>query len=105
MNFLRIFRRKREETPEVEIVSRRPVGRFKVEKILRVLKRQVLIGEVLEGLIYPGYKVKGRKAGLIMEIERNHQKVNFAVAGDRVALMLENEIPCEKGETLEVYQS
>ena len=88
-----------------EIVSRKPVGRFRVDRVLRVIHRQVLIGEVLEGLVYPGYKVKGRKASPIMGIEREHRKVDFAVAGDTVAIMLEHEIPCEKGEILEIYQS
>jgi translation initiation factor IF-2 len=100
-----ILDRFRKKTEEVEIVSRRPVGSFKVEKVLKVLTRQVLVGEVLEGLIYPGYKLKGRKAGVVMKIEKDHREVDFAVAGDRVALTLENEIPCEENETLEIYQS
>ena len=101
----RIFGGRKGRGEQVEVVSRRPVGRFRVEKTLRVLSRQVLMGEVVEGLIYPGYKVKGRKASPIMEIERERRKVDFAVTGDRVAIMLEHEIPCEEGEVLEVYQS
>ncbi len=101
--FRRIFRKK--EKSDVEIVSKHPVGRFRVEKSLKVFSRQVLIGEVIEGLIYPGYKVKGKSVSPIMKIERDHRRVDFAVAGDRVALMLEYEVPCEEGEELEIYQS
>ncbi|ASJ02202.1 translation factor [Thermococcus profundus] len=89
----------------VEVVSRRPTGRFRVEKKLTVLNRQVLVGEVVEGIIYPGYKVKGRKASPVMRIEKDHREVEFAISGDKVALILEREIPCEKGEDLEIYQS
>ena len=104
MSFLRrLFTSKKDSG--TEIVSRKPVGRFRVERVLRVTHRQVLIGEVLEGLVYPGYKVKGRKASPIMRIERERRRVDFAVAGDTAALILENEIPCEKGEILEIYQS
>ncbi len=99
------FRRRGEPEGGTVIVSQRPVGRFRVEKTLRVLTRQVLVGEVTEGLVYPGYKLKGRKAGVIMKVEKDHREVDFAVAGDRVALMLEYEVPCEEGEELEVYQS
>ncbi len=105
MSFLRRLFKRDQKDSETDVVSRRPVGRFRVEKTLRVLSRQVLIGEVVEGLIYPGYKVKGRKASPIMGIERERRKVDFAVTGDRVAIMLEHEIPCEEGEVLEVYQS
>ncbi|NJE09616.1 translation factor [Thermococcus sp. MAR1] len=93
------------EDHEVEVVSTKPVGKFRVEKTLKVINRQVLVGEVTEGLIYPGYKVKGKAVSPIMRIERSHKRVDFAVAGDRVALMLEYEIPCEEGEELEIYQS
>ncbi|WP_324615389.1 tRNA-binding protein Pbp11 [Thermococcus thioreducens] len=95
----------RRDYHEVDVVSREPVGKFRVEKILKVLNRQVLVGEVTKGLIYPGYKVKGKSVSPIMKIERNHQRVDFAVAGDRVALMLEHEVPCEEGEELEIYRS
>jgi len=105
VSLLKRFLRGRREAQGVEIVSRRPVGKFKVERVLRVLARQVLIGEVLEGLIYPGYKLKGRKAGVIMKIEKERKEIDFALTGDRVALMLETEIPCTEGEILEVYQS
>ena len=98
-------RRGKQEESDVEIVSLRPVGRFQVERILRVLSRQVLVGRVTEGLVYPGYKIKGRKAGVIMKVEKDHRKVDFAVVGDEVALMLENEIPCREGEELEIYRS
>jgi translation initiation factor IF-2 len=101
----RLLGKEDEPKKEVEVVSLKPVGMFRVEKVLRVLSRQVLIGEVLEGLVYPGYKVKGRGVSPVMKIEKDHRKVDFAVAGDRVALMLENEIPCENGEELEIYQS
>ncbi|NJE05918.1 translation factor [Thermococcus sp. M36] len=99
------FFRKTKKREDTNIASRKPVGRFRVEKSLKVFSRQVLIGEVIEGLIYPGYKVKGKSVSPIMKIERDHRRVDFAVAGDRVALMLEYEVPCEEGEELEIYQS
>ncbi len=98
-------RRARDENPP-EIVSRNPVGRFKVERELRAMGRQILIGEVLEGIVYPAYKLKaGRKVALIYRIEKEHREVEFAVSGDRVALILEGEIEVGKEEEIEVYQS
>ncbi len=103
MSFLSKFFKK--DRGEVEIVSRKPVGKFRVEKSLRILGRQVLIGEVVEGIIYPGYKLRGKKTGIVMKIEMEKREADFAVSGDKVALMLENEIPCKKGDELEIYQS
>ena len=95
----------RKRNGESKTVSRKPIGKFRAEKALKVINRQVLVGEVTEGLIYPGYKVKGKAVSPIMGIERSRKRVDFAVAGDRVALMLEYEIPCEEGEELEIYRS
>jgi len=86
------------------IASRRPVARFRVEQVLTVLGRETLIGTV-EGIVYPGYKVKGREIAVIREIQRKRKKVDFAVDGDRVALILEGRTNAKKGETLEIYQS
>ncbi len=90
---------------KVEIVSRRPVGKFKVEKVFEIVRRQVLIGEVVEGIIYPGYKLKGDNIAIIREIQRDRQKVDFAVEYDKVALVLEGRVNTIKGEILEIYQS
>lgn len=106
MKFLGFLRRKVPEKETIEVVSRSPVGRFRVSKILRVMGRQVLIGEVLEGVVYPAYKVKaGKRAALVYRIEKEHRKVEFAAPGDRVALILEGEVEAKAGEEIEVYQS
>ncbi|AMQ18967.1 tRNA-binding protein Pbp11 [Thermococcus peptonophilus] len=100
---IRIFRRK--EHKGEGIASRQSVGKFRVEKVLKVAFREVLIGEVLEGIIYPGYKLKGPSVGVIRAIEREHRKVDFAVTGDRVAIMMEAPTKAKEDQILEVYQS
>ncbi|WP_297480916.1 tRNA-binding protein Pbp11 [Thermococcus sp.] len=97
-------RLKKEDAGGEFIASRRPVGRFLVEEVLTVFGRETLIGMV-EGVIYPGYKVKGRAVALIREIQRDRKRVDFAVDGDRVALILEGRTNAKKGDLLEVYQS
>ena len=86
------------------IASRKPVAHFKVEQVVNILGRETLIGTV-EGVIYPGYKVKGDGIAVIREIQRERKKVDFAVDGDRVALILEGRTNAKKGERLEIYQS
>ncbi len=86
------------------IASRKPVAFFKVEQTLNVLGRETLVGTV-EGIIYPGYKVKGRGVAIIREIQRERKRVDFAVDGDRVALILEGRTGAKKGDILEIYQS
>jgi len=104
VSFLRKFFRRRENAEEIKIVSRNPVGKFRVEQSLNVLGKETLIGEV-EGIIYPGYKVKGESVALVREIQKDRKKVDFAVDGDRVALVLEGKTNAKKGDVLEVYQS
>ena len=86
------------------IASRNPAGRFLVDEVLTVFGRETLIGTV-EGVVYPGYKVKGKGIAVIREIQRNRKRVDFAVDGDRVALILEGRTNAKKGDLLEVYQS
>ncbi|MCA6214180.1 translation factor [Thermococcus bergensis] len=102
MGLFDIFKKKE---GRVEIFSKRPVAKFKVEKVFEIFGREVLVGEVVEGVIYPGYKVKGKKAALIREIEKERQKVDFALEYDKVALVLEGKLNTKAGEILEVYQS
>jgi sulfate adenylyltransferase subunit 1 (EFTu-like GTPase family) len=90
---------------EIEIVSRHPVASFHVESVLRVGKRMALIGTVEGGMVYPGYKVKGDGVAIIYAIEKDRERVEFAVDGDKVALILEGKLRARKGDTLEVYQS
>ncbi|MDI3474629.1 MAG: hypothetical protein PWQ79_1819 [Thermococcaceae archaeon] len=90
---------------EIEIVSRKPVGSFRVDEVFYRQGRQALVGEVLGGLIYPGYKVKGGGTALIREIQSERKKVDFAVSGDRVVLLLEGRLEVSPGQILEVYQS
>ncbi|MBO8174770.1 MAG: translation factor [Thermococcus sp.] len=103
--FGKIFKKSKEDIDKIEIVSRTPVGRFRVLRVFQITGRQVLSGEVIGGVIYPGYKLKGKDVGVIMAIERQHKRVDFAISGDTVALILENNMKVEKGEVLEVYQS
>ncbi|NJE26677.1 translation factor [Thermococcus sp. MV5] len=98
--FDRFFRKER-----VEVVSKKPVGKFKVEGVLNILGKQVIIGEVLEGVIYSGYKLKGRGVALIREIQKDRKKVDFALEYDRVGLVLEGTLSVEEGDILEVYQA
>ena len=97
-----IFRRDRRGP---EIVSKKPVGRFQVVGITYVLGKQVLGGVVLDGAIYPGYKLKGGGVALIREIHIQNRKVDFAVEGDQVALVLEGALKLKGGEVIEVYRS
>jgi len=101
-DFLR--KSEKEEASEEFIASRKPVARFKVEEVMNVLGREALIGTV-EGVIYPGYKVKGKGIALIRKIQMGRKKVDFAVDGDRIALILEGRTNAKKGETLEIYRS
>jgi len=88
-----------------EVVSKKPVGRFQVAGVTSILGRQVLGGIVLDGVIYPGYKLKGDGVALVREIHIQNRKVDFAVEGDRVALVLEGTLKLRDGDAIEVYQS
>ncbi|AFL94851.1 hypothetical protein CL1_0645 [Thermococcus cleftensis] len=101
MGILDRFRKK----GEVEVVSREPVGKFIVAGVTYVLGKQVLAGIVKEGLIYPGYKLKGKNVALIREIYIQNRKIDFAVGGDEVALLLEGHMEVKTGEVLNVYRS
>ncbi len=87
-----------------EIVSRGPVAKFKVRECFGISERRALSGEVTDGVIYPGYKIKGRKVALIRRIEIGNRAVDFAVSGDKAVLILEGEFPCVRGE-VNVYRS
>ncbi|ACS90577.1 MULTISPECIES: tRNA-binding protein Pbp11 [Thermococcus] len=102
MGLFDVFK-KREK--EVQIFSRKSVGKFKVEKTFKIFGKEVLVGEVIEGVIYPGYKIKGERAALIREIQRDRQEVDFALEYDKVALVLDGKLNPKVGEILEVYQS
>ncbi|WP_297509551.1 tRNA-binding protein Pbp11 [Thermococcus sp.] len=105
MGLFDFLRKKAEkETGGEFIASRRPVATFRVEQIMNIMGREALIGTV-EGIIYPGYKVKGKGIAIIREIQKDRKRVDFAVDGDRVALILEGNTNAKKGERLEVYQS
>jgi translation elongation factor EF-1alpha len=103
MEFLRRIL-KGEETEE-DLVSREPVAFFSVERVMNVMGRETLVGRVEGGIVYPGYKIKGRGVALIRAIEMEHRRVEFAVDGDKVALILEGKAGTKKGMTLEIYQS
>ena len=95
------LRRKRDP----EVVSRHPVGKFQVAGVTSVLGKQVLGGTVIDGVIYPGYKLKGKGVAVVREIHIQNRKVDFAVEGDQVALILDGVLNVNAGEFLEVYQS
>ncbi|WP_148882797.1 tRNA-binding protein Pbp11 [Thermococcus aciditolerans] len=90
---------------DVQIVSRKPAGRFQVVGVTYVLGKQVLGGVVLEGVIYPGYKLKGGGIALVREIHLQNRKVDFVVEHDEAALVLEGTLKVKEGEIIEVYQS
>ncbi|ASJ08560.1 translation factor [Thermococcus siculi] len=103
--FRRFFRGKNKPEAGVEIVSRKPAGKFHVVGITHVLGKQVLGGVVLEGTIYPGYKLKGGGVAVIRGIYIQNREVDFAVEGDQVALVLEGTLKLKGDEVIEVYQS
>ncbi|WP_297499247.1 tRNA-binding protein Pbp11 [Thermococcus sp.] len=104
MGLLDFLRGKKTKTDGEFIASRKPVATLGVEGVMNVLGKETVIGTV-EGVIYPGYKVKGRGIAIIREIQKGRKRVDFAVDGDRVALILEGKINAKKGERVEVYQS
>ncbi|AFK22547.1 tRNA-binding protein Pbp11 [Pyrococcus sp. ST04] len=105
MGIFEFFKRKKEgKNEKITIVSKKPVAVVKFQKKMKILGREVIIGTVESGIIKVGYKIKGKGTGIIMEIEKNREKVEFAIPGDEVALMLEGSLGSVKeGELLEVY--
>jgi len=103
MGLFKIFSKKKDHGEF--IASKRPSGKFRVEITFKVGTREALVGEVVEGIIYPGYKLKGPSVGVVRSIEREHEKIDFAVSGDKVALIMESPTGARKGDVLEVYQS
>jgi hypothetical protein len=101
----KIFGREGKSETEIQVVSRKPIGKFHVVGITYVLGKQVLGGIVLEGAIYPGYKLKGGGVAVIRDIRIQNRKVDFAVEGDQVALVLEGTLKLKGGEVIEVFQS
>lgn len=101
----RLRRKTGKERVKEEVVSKEPVGRFQVVGVTSILGRQVLGGVVLDGAVYPGYKLKGGGVALIREIHIQNRKVDFAVEGDQVALVLEGALRLKGGEVIEVYRS
>ncbi|WP_456365532.1 tRNA-binding protein Pbp11 [Thermococcus sp.] len=101
----RLFNRGEEEGSEERIIEREPAGRFRVENCLILPVGRVVIGEVIDGVLYPGYKLKGEDGvAVVMGIEKEHRKVDFAIAGDLVGLFLDGDIECMEGDELEVYK-
>ncbi len=91
---------------DIEVVSRKPVGRFRVKRSFRVGQRKVLTGVLEDGMATPGYKLKGGAGvAMIYKIEREGRVVDFVVDGDEAALVLEGELEAEDGDTLDVYAS
>ncbi|NJE85004.1 translation factor [Thermococcus sp. CX2] len=107
MGFLsRLFGGKKEtDTEEIQIVSRKPVGKFRVEGVTYILGKQVLAGIVLDGVIYPGYKLRDGGIALVREIYIQNRKVDFVVEHDQAALLLEGKLKAEPGEVIKIYQS
>ncbi len=92
-------------TGKENLVSRKPSGRFQVVGVTHLLGKQILGGIVLDGILYPGYKLRGGGVALIREIHIQNREVDFAVEGDRVALVLEGRLEVGEGEVIEVYRS
>lgn len=105
MSELSVIRRFLKKGEEIETFSKRPVAKFRVERAFNIRGRPAIIGEVLEGIIYPGYKVKGKNVALIRKIQKDHRDIDFAIEYDKVALLLEGNISVKESEVLEVYRS
>jgi len=106
MGILSRLLRRRNNGEEIQIVSRRPVGKFRVKGSFRVGQRKVLTGVLEDGMATPGYKLKGEAGvAMIYKIEREGRVVDFVVDGDEAALILEGELKTDEGEVLEVYTS
>ncbi|AIF68735.1 hypothetical protein PAP_01475 [Palaeococcus pacificus DY20341] len=99
--FKRIFKRDIHN----EIASRNPIGKFRVKKELKSGEKQALLGEVLEGVIYPGYKLKGDGVALVRRLKQGDKEIDFAVEYDEVVILLEGKIRVKENDILEVYQS
>ncbi|NJE75331.1 translation factor [Thermococcus sp. ES12] len=100
-----IFKRFRRKVNGPEIASRHHIGKFKVVGTTRIPGKQVLRGIVLEGIIYPGYKLKGGGIALVREIRLQNRRVDFIVEHDEAALVLEGVLKVKEGDILEVYRS
>ncbi len=78
-----------------------PVGRI---KILRTYGEGTgLRAEIIDGLVYPGYRLSRKKRVPIRRLRMEGRDVDFAVEGDTVDVSLEGELNAEPGDTLEVY--
>lgn len=92
---------------KIEILSKKPAGKVVVEEVVNIMGKDVIIGTVESGMIGVGFKVKGPSGiGGIVRIERNREKVEFAIAGDRIGISIEGKIgKVKKGDVLEIYQT
>ncbi|MDK2869747.1 MAG: hypothetical protein PWP39_982 [Pyrococcus sp.] len=106
-DFLKKKKGREEEKEKIEILSKNPSGKVVVEEVVNVMGREVIIGTVESGMIGVGFKVKGPSGvGGVVRIERNREKVEFAIAGDEIAMAIDGKIgKVKKGDVLEVYQT
>ncbi|AAL81031.1 translation factor [Pyrococcus furiosus DSM 3638] len=100
-------RKEVKEEEKIEILSKKPAGKVVVEEVVNIMGKDVIIGTVESGMIGVGFKVKGPSGiGGIVRIERNREKVEFAIAGDRIGISIEGKIgKVKKGDVLEIYQT
>jgi hypothetical protein len=80
----------------------RPTGRIEVLKQYEGGKNHLRV-RVLDGLMYPGYRVSKKERVPIRRLMMKDREVDFAVEGDIVDVILDGELDAETGDTLEVY--
>ncbi|ASJ17584.1 hypothetical protein A3L04_05630 [Thermococcus chitonophagus] len=97
---------KKGESEELDSQEKFLVGKVRVEGKLRVGPWDAVICEVEEGIVKIGYKLKkGRKKVPIMKIQKERKDIEFAIPGDKVALILDGSIEVESGEVLKIYST
>jgi len=103
-------RKEYEERLPMETV-REDLGRLKVLKVFfSTPKRKIVGGEVAEGKVAVGAKVKVFRdkeqvgAGEITEMQREKQEIKQAEQGDQVGMTIEGKGKIKEGDVLEIYR-
>ncbi len=80
----------------------RPTGRIEVLEQCEGGKNHLRV-RVLDGLVYPGYRVSKKERAPIRRLMMKGREVDFAVEGDIVDVILDGELDAKAGDTLKVY--
>lgn len=81
---VRILGRKRHKG-EI-IASRYPVGKFRVEKVLKVAFREVLVGKSSKGLYIPATSSRGRALGSSGLLNESTEKLTLPLLETKLPL-------------------